>query len=442
MEMGEIGIWLLLALAIASFALLLRQNGASERLRREFLEKERTARERERALREELAETVQRSIRSLGEMLGETARAQGKSQEDKLVEMQRGLAQMSIQLETRLKTSELASEQKLDNIRVTMEQKLGGMQQDNNKKLDEMRLIVDEKLQRTLNDRMSQSFKLVNDRLEQVYKGLGEMQTLAVGVGDLKKVLSNVKTRGTLGEIQLEAILSEILSPEQYEKNVAPTRQGRDRVEFAIKLPADGDGRVLMPIDSKFPMDAYSELMDAYEGGDAERVHAAQETLKTRLRSFAKDIHDKYIDPPATTEFGIMFLPTEGLYAEAVKLGLVERLQHEYRVSIAGPSTMAALLNSLQMGFRSVAIQKRSGEVWKVLSAVKTEFERFHDVLARTQKQLTSANDELDKLVGVRTRQIRSRLKDVMSLPTNEAALYLPPEAVEAAGEEEYTEEE
>ncbi len=396
----------------------------------------------QRDLRSEMADTVQRSVHSLGSLLAENQVAQARAQTEKLADIQRSLLAMSGQMENRLKTSALENEQKLENIRATMEQRLGALQADNNKRLDEMRLVVDQKLQKTLDERMTQSFKLVNERLEQVYKGLGEMQSLAVGVGDLKKVLSNVKTRGILGEIQLEAILTEILTPEQYEKNALTSPRGRERVEFAIRLPGDGEGHVLLPIDSKFPMDAYAELMDAYDGGDPARVKASQETLKARIRGFGKDIRDKYIDPPHTTEFGIMFLPTEGLYAEAVRLGLIERLQVEYRVNLAGPSTMAALLNSLQMGFRSVAIQRRSGEVWKVLSAVKTEFQRFHEVLTRTQKQLTRANNELDTLIGVRTRRIQSSLKSVTALPASEVSLYLPEEAPELTETDDYTEEE
>lgn len=396
----------------------------------------------QRDLRSEMADTVQRSVHSLGSLLAENQVAQARAQTEKLADIQRSLLAMSGQMENRLKTSALENEQKLENIRATMEQRLGALQADNNKRLDEMRLVVDQKLQKTLDERMTQSFKLVNERLEQVYKGLGEMQSLAVGVGDLKKVLSNVKTRGILGEIQLEAILTEILTPEQYEKNALTSPRGRERVEFAIRLPGDGEGHVLLPIDSKFPMDAYAELMDAYDGGDPARVKASQETLKARIRGFGKDIRDKYIDPPHTTEFGIMFLPTEGLYAEAVRLGLIERLQVEYRVNLAGPSTMAALLNSLQMGFRSVAIQRRSGEVWKVLSAVKTEFQRFHEVLTRTQKQLTRANNELDTLIAVRTRRIQSSLKSVTALPASEVSLYLPEEAPELTETDDYTEEE
>lgn len=245
-----------------------------------------------------------------------------------------------------------------------------------------MRSIVDEKLQKTLEDKLSRSFALVSERLEQVYKGLGEMQTLASGVGDLSKVLSNVKTRGILGEIQLGAILGEMMAPEQYEVNAKVKQATNERVEFAIKLPAD-DGTVLLPIDSKFPADAYTNLMDAYEQGNADAVKAAQAVLKGRIKEFAADIAKKYINPPYTTEFAVMFLPTEGLYAEVLRLNLMEPIQREYRVSIAGPSTMAALLNSLQMGFKSVAIQKRSGEVWKVLGAVKTEFASFEKRLPK-----------------------------------------------------------
>ena len=300
------------------------------------------------------------------------------------------------------------------------------MQADNNRKLDEMRGIVDEKLQKTLEERMTQSFRLVNERLEQVYKGLGEMQTLAAGVGDLSRVLSNVKTRGILGEIQLGAILEEIMAPEQYLRNVVTAKNSRNPVEYAIKLPAEDGGSVLLPIDSKFPMDAYTALCDAYESGNPEAVRTAQNELRARVRGFAKDIRDKYIAPPETTEFAVMFLPTEGLYAEVVKLGMIETLQRDFRVNVAGPSTMAALLNSLQMGFRSVAIQKRSGEVWKVLGAVKTEFEKFNDVLVKTQEKLTRAHDDLDKLIGVRTRGIRRSLREVTALPQQDAAALLP----------------
>ena len=250
----------------------------------------------------------------------------------------------------------------------------------------------------------------------QRYKGLGEMQTLATGVGDLKRVLSGVKTRGILGEIQLEAILREILAPDQFEANIATVPGSRNVVEFAVKLPGDGDRPVYLPIDSKFPADAYTALQDAYDSGSAEAVNAAYAILAQRIKAFAKDIRDKYIEPPYTTDFAVMFLPFEGLYAEAVNRGLVEVLQHDYRVNIAGPSTMAALLNSLQMGFRTIAIQKRSSEVWEVLGAVKTEFDKFGTILETTQSRLNQANSELDKLIGVRTRAIQRKLRNVEKL--------------------------
>ncbi|MEG3007154.1 MAG: DNA recombination protein RmuC, partial [Oscillospiraceae bacterium] len=308
------------------------------------------------------------------------------------------------------------NEQRLDAIRVSVEKKLSYIQDDNNKQLDNIRKIVDEKMQQTLEDKMTKSFQVVTQSLQEVYKGLGEMQTLAVGVGDLKKVLSNVKTRGILGEIQLGAILEEILAPEQYETNVITKKGSQSFVEFAIKIPADDDTSIYLPIDSKFPCDAYNQLIDAYDSGSPEAVTAAATALKNRMKSFAKDIRDKYIDYPNTTEFAIMFLPFEGLYAEAVNRGLVEILQREFKVNIAGPSTMAALLNSLQMGFKTFAIQKRSSEVWTVLGAVKTEFDKFTTALTLTQQRLEQANSELDKLVGVRTRQMQKRLKSVTSL--------------------------
>ena len=262
---------------------------------------------------------------------------------------------------------------------------------------------------------MNRSFALVSERLEQVYKGLGEMQTLAVGVGDLKKVLSNVKTRGIVGEIQLGSILEDILTPDQYDTNVATKAGSRDVVEFAVKLPAHDDGFIYLPIDSKFPGDTYAALRDAYESGSKEAVEAAAKALTVTIRREAKDIRDKYIDPPNTTEFAVMFLPFEGLYSEVVNRGMVEVLQREYKVSIAGPSTMAALLNSIQMGFRTLAVQKRSAEVWKLLGSVKNEFETFNAVLAATQNKLDQANKELDKLVGVRSRQISRKLAAVES---------------------------
>ena len=309
----------------------------------------------------------------------------------------------------------------LNAIRATVQGQLENMQKDNHAQLDQMRQTVDEKLQKTLNDRITQSFQLVNERLQEVYTGLGEMKTLASGVGDLKKVLSNVKTRGILGEYQLGAIIAEILAPEQYEENVVTKPGSANRVEFAVRLPGEDGNCVYLPIDAKFPGDTYAALVDAYDSGDPAQIAAAQSALEARIKASAKDIRDKYIDPPATTDFAIMFLPFEGLYAEVVRMGLVDTLQRLYRVNIAGPTTFAALLNSLQMGFRTLAIQKRSGEVWNVLGAVKTEFETFGDVLSKAQQRIEQTSQELDKLVGVRTRKINSRLRAVSSLPAEDS---------------------
>lgn len=370
----------------------------------EFKRLEQTILNEQSALRQELTSSTQMSVKNLGDMIASSQNAYAISQSKSLA-----------QLEERLKTFSLTNEQQLDNIRHSVENRLNYIQEDNNKKLEEMRKTVDERLQQSIEEKMNRSFSLVNERLEQVYKGLGEMQSLAVGVGDLKKVLSNVKTRGILGEIQLSAILSEILSPEQYEENVATKKGSKNVVEFAVKLPSDDDKFIYLPIDSKFPGDTYAALRDAIDEGDKIKIDLAAKALITRIKSEAKDIHDKYIDPPYTTEFAIMFLPFEGLYSEAVNRGLVEILQRDYKVNIAGPSTMAALLNSLQIGFKTLAVQKRSAEVWEILGAVKQEFDKFGDVLEATQQRLDQANKELDKLVGVRTRQIQRKLKDVQT---------------------------
>ncbi len=320
------------------------------------------------------------------------------------------------QQEERLKTFSVENEQRLENIRSTVEKGLSNIQSDNNKKLDEMRNVVDEKLQKSLEDKMNKSFALVSERLEQVYKGLGEMQNLATGVGDLKKVLTNVKTRGILGEVQLSAILKEILSPEQYEENVEVVPGTGKRVEFAVKLPGSDEGTVYLPIDSKFPGDRYQSLVDAYDIGDKDAVNTAVKALMAVIESEAKDINTKYIAPPFTTNFAVMFLPFEGLYAEVVNRGMIELLQTKYNVNVAGPSTMAALLNSLQMGFRTLAIQKRSVEVWNTLAAVKTEFGKFADALDKTKKHLEMASDDLEKLVSTRTRAMKRKLSSVEAL--------------------------
>ncbi len=313
----------------------------------------------------------------------------------------------------------MQTEQKLDQMRRSLGESLEKMQAGNQLQLEGIRKTVDEKLQQTLDRKLNDSFQMVSQRLEQVYKGLGEMQSLAAGVGDLKKVLSNVKTRGILGEIQLGSILEQMLAPDQYATNVATKKGSQANVEYAVRLPGSDGTPIWLPIDAKFPLDAYEQLLNAYDAADPALVEAAVKQLKTRVKTFAKDVQTKYIDPPATTDFAVLFVPVEGLYAELVRAGMIEELQRDYKVTLAGPTTMSALLNSLQMGFRTLAIQKRSGEVWKVLGKVKTEFDTFASVLEATQNRLNQANAELDKLVGVRTRQIQRTLKNVESLPAH-----------------------
>ena len=331
---------------------------------------------------------------------------------DSLDTLRKTVSDMTNSLDSRMTAFQKQTTAQMETIRQSTEKRMADMQASNEKKLEEMRRTVDEKLQKTLEERINQSFKLVSDRLDQVYKSLGEMQKVGAGVEDLKKVLSNVKTRGILGEVQLGAILEEILSPEQYEVNIATKKGSADRVEFAVKLPGEGETPVYLPIDAKFPLDAYQNLLDAYDSADPQQLQQAVKELKTRIKGFGKDIHNKYIDVPNTTEFAIMFLPVEGLYAEAVKRGLVEELQKD-KINLAGPTTMAALLNSLQMGFRTLAIQKSSGQVWKVLGEVKTEFEKFETVLDKAQQRMQQASQELDSLVGTRTRAINRKLRDV-----------------------------
>lgn len=292
-------------------------------------------------------------------------------------------------------------------------------------KLEKMREMVDEKLHKTLEERLGQSFQLVSERLEAVQKGLGEMQHLAHGVGDLKKVLTNVKTRGVLGEIALGNILEQLLAPEQYDSNVKTKKGSNDHVEFAVRLPgleADEQQPVYLPIDAKFPQEDYLRLQAAFDAGDVVAIDAATRSLTQAVKKFAKDIHDKYIDPPHTTDFGIMFLPVEGLFAEIVRQpDLIAQLQREYQIIVAGPTTLAAMLNSLQMGFRTLAIQKRSSEVWRILGAVKSEFGKFGGVLAKAQKKLHEANRELDDLVGTRTKIMFSKLKNIETLDSRES---------------------
>lgn len=346
----------------------------------------------------------------------------GKSQTDTLTAFRLTLEGSVKNMDNRLIELMNMQEKSAEALRKEVDSKLLEVRRSNEKNLAEIRASVEEKLQATLEDRIGRSFKEVSDRLEQVYKGLGEMQTLASGVGDLKRVLSNVKTRGILGEIQLGSILQEILAPEQYDTNVAVIKGSSNRVEFAVRLPGREDGKIVyLPIDSKFPLDAYRALQDAYDSADPDQIRRSRAELNTRITSFAKDIREKYVSPPDTTDFGIMFLPTEGLYAEIVNMGLIETLQQKYRVNIAGPTTMAALLNSLQTGFRTLAIQKRSSEVWEILGAVKVEFDKFESALVSAQNRIKQADDDIERLVGVRSRAIRRKLRSVGELPEQRA---------------------
>jgi len=322
------------------------------------------------------------------------------------------------------------NEQKLDSLRTTVEEKLRAIQVDNAGQLDRMRATVEEKLQGTLEKRLGESFRQVSERLEQVYRGLGEMQTLAAGVGDLKKVLTNVKTRGTWGEVQLGAMLEQVLHPDQYAANLT-TKESGERVEFAVKLPGrseDRDDVVWLPIDAKFPMEDYLRLLESQERAESEGTEAAAKQLESRIRQCARDICEKYLNPPKTTDFAILFLPTEGLFAEVVRrTGLTEYVQRECKVVIAGPTTLWSILNSLQIGFRTLAIQKRSGEVWDLLAAVKTEWTKYGEILNKVQKKLHEASDTLDK-AQTRTRAIGKKLKDVQELPDPEAEALLSDE--------------
>lgn len=374
---------------------------------REFAARQSALAEQNHTALRSVSETLQTAVQNMS-----TTLAQGQDSQQQL-------------LERRLRSLETSNTQKLEELRRSMAESMTALQAENNRKLDEIRHTVDEQLQDTLQKRVSESFKAVNEQLEQVYKGLGEMQNLAADVGGLKQVLSGVKTRGILGEIQLGAILEEILAPEQYETNVATIPGSSQRVEYAVKMPGVDGSTVWLPIDSKFPGDTYAHLQDAQASGDAQAVENARHALELVLRSEAKDIREKYVEPPYTTTFGILFLPFEGLYAEVVNAGLLEVLQRDYQVNVAGPSTMAALLNSLQMGFKTLAIQKRSGEVWQLLGAVKTEFDKFGQGLSKMQQRLRQTDEELDNLIGVRSRAISRKLRSVQSLDEAAAATLL-----------------
>ena len=404
---------------------------ALERVERELRQEMARARQEAAAAargdREEQAQALDRLAKTLSVQVGQLGTLQGQQLEAFAAQLAR-LTQ--------------SNEQRFEQLRQSVEARLGAMQNDNANKLEEMRKTVDEKLHATLEQRLGDSFKLVSERLELVHKGLGEMQTLAAGVGDLKKVLTNVKTRGTWGEVQLEALLDQVLTAEQYEKNVITRPGSNERVEFAIRLPGGEMGGndkkpVWLPIDAKFPMEDYQRLIEAQERAEPVAVELAAKALEQRLRLEAKTIREKYVEPPFTTDFAILYLPTEGLYAEALRRsGLADSLQRDYRISIAGPTTLAALLNSLQMGFRTLAIEKRSSEVWGVLGAIKTEFGKFGEALDATRKKLEQATKSIES-AGVRTRQIERKLKGVEALPAAEAQARLGAlEEIEALEEE------
>ena len=463
--LGLYGLALLMAILLLQIVLLWRSGRANEWgkesskqvLAPYFESLDSRVNRLERELREEMARTRQEAA---------TVARGGREEQalalDRLAQTLSGqLAQLGAlqgqQLESfaqQLARLTQSNEQRFEQLRLSLESRLGAMQADNAAKLEEMRKTVDEKLHATLEQRLGDSFKLVSERLEQVHRGLGEMQTLAAGVGDLKKVLTNVKTRGTWGEVQLEALLDQVLTAEQYDKNVATRPKSNERVEFAIRLPGRGlaedrdqggagERPVWLPIDAKFPIEDYQRLQEAQDRADPLAVEVAAKALEMRLRDEAKKIRDKYIEPPYTTDFGILYLPIEGLYAEALRRpGLAEILQREYRVSLAGPTTLAALLNSLQMGFRTLVIEKRSSEVWGVLGAIKTEFGKFGDALEATRKKLEQATRSIES-AGVRTRQIERKLKGVEALTVLDAQARLgdladlePSELIELAGEE------
>ncbi|MBU1365050.1 MAG: DNA recombination protein RmuC [Gammaproteobacteria bacterium] len=379
----------------------------------------------ERELREELArgrrEVAEEAFRDREEraqsssLLGQTLSSQvvqfGAAQAERLEAFARELNRFSLGLDERF-----------ERLKIAVESRLTAIQADNANKLEEMRRTVDEKLHATLEQRLGESFKLVSERLEQVHRGLGEMQTLAAGVGDLKRVLTNVKTRGTWGEVQLLALLEQLLTAEQFGSNVATKPGSNERVDFAIRLPGKDDGAVVwLPIDAKYPIEDYQRLLEAQDRGDPAGVEEASRAIETRLKNEAKSIHEKYVAPPHTTDFALLYLPLEGLYAEALRRpGLAETLQRDWRVSLTGPTTLAAMLNSLQMGFRTLAIEQRSAEVWAVLGAVKTEFSKFGEALAHTKKKLDEASNSISK-AETRTRQLTRRLKEVEALPVAEA---------------------
>lgn len=378
-----------------------------------------------RAMQGEMTRTTVATVRDLSGVLAESQRQGSAAATARLEAIDRAGAARQKAANEALLNQLTMMENRLEGVRGAVAQGLKDLRQDNNQKLEEIRGTVDEKLQDTLQKRISESFRSVSTQLEQVYKGLGEMQTLAADVGSLKQVMSGVKTRGILGEVQLGAILQEMLAPGQYAENVATVPGSSNRVEYAIRMPGQDGGSIWLPVDAKFPGDSYAHLLEAQQSGDAAAVAAARRQLNQVLRQEARDIHDKYIEVPHTTSFGILFLPVEGLYAEVVSHGITEVLQRDYQISVAGPSTMAALLNALQMGFRTLAIQKRSGEVWTVLGAVKTEFEKFGAGLQQMQRHLNQTGSDLEELIGPRSRAIARKLEAVQQLDPEAAAQLL-----------------
>ena len=415
--MNEAFLWAILSVAAVTAVLvvilLILATKASNRAGREVRDELRMSREEARNAGRELREEVSGSLKSTNEVLAKTLEGMGKLQQAQLEGMTKQLRELTE-----------SNQGALDRIRLTFDSRVKELQEGNEKKLDEMRKTVDEKLHDTLEKRLGESFKLVSDRLEAVHKGLGEMQHLATGVGDLKRVLTNVKVRGTWAEVQLGAILEQILTPDQFERNVRVKPDSSESVEFAVRLPGPKDDPgacVWLPIDSKFPQEDYLRLQEAAERADTGAIQAATDSLVRTVRSAAKDIHDKYISPPNTTDFAIMFLATEGLYAEVLRQpAFVEDLQHRYRVVVAGPTTLAAILSSLRMGFQTLAIEQRAVEVWRVLGAIKTEFGKFGDVLDKVKRHIDLAGQTIEK-TGVRSRAIERKLRSVEKLTEPEA---------------------
>lgn len=434
--MDDAILWLILVTAIINAALLalllFRSSGkAFQGIEKAVRDELRAGREESARGSRELREELSNGLKSANAMLSTTLSNMGNLQQAQLEGLTKQLQELTD-----------SNHSSLDRIRMTFDSRVKELQESNEKKLEDMRKTVDEKLHGTLEKRLGESFKVVSERLEAVQRGLGEMQTLATGVGDLKRVLTNVKTRGTWAEVQLGAILEQILIPGQYDKNVRIKEGSAESVEYAIRLPGTKDepqACVWLPIDSKFPQEDYLRLQDAAEKGDAEGVQKASDALGRALKVAAQEMHNKYLNPPNTTDFAIMFLATEGLHAEALRQpALVEELQQRYRVVVAGPTTLAAILSSLQMGFQTLAIEQRASEVWKVLAAVKTEFGRFGDVLGKVKRQLDTASDTIEQ-TGVRTRAMERKLRSVEQLPEEEAAriLELPSGEVEIPEEEE-----